>query len=116
MMSAVRIIESYVHNGRVAVLVELSVESDYAARTDEFKTLAQDIAMHIAASSPESVASLLQQPFVKEPACSVGQLLANTSAALGERVSVTRFVRWDTASKDPAQPEPPKSPAMALRA
>jgi len=114
-MIAMHIIDSYIHNGRVGVLVELSAESDYATRTDEFKTLARDIAMHIAASSPLSVASLLEQPFIKEPACSVGQLIAKLSSSLRERVSVVRFVRWDTEFVQPAEPEPPKSPAVALR-
>jgi len=109
------VIDSYVHNGRVGVLVELSAESDYATQTDVFKTLAKDIAMHIAASTPLSVASLLEQSFVKEPTCSVGQLLAKVSSSLRERVSVVRFVRWDTESMQPAQPEPPRNPAVAMR-
>ena len=109
------IIDSYVHNRRVGVLIELSAESDYATQTDEFKTLVKDIAMHIAASSPLSVASLLEQPFVKEPACNVGQLLAKISSSLRERVSVVRFMRWDTEFVPTADPEPPKGPAVALR-
>ena len=114
-MSVVRIIESYVHNGRVAVLVELSAESDYAIRTEEFKSVAKDVAMHIAATSPASVASLIEQPFVKDTSLNVGQLLANLSHSLRERISVTRFVRWDTLGTQPAEPEPPKNPAMAMR-
>ena len=114
-MSAVHIIEGYVHNGRVAVLVELSADSDYATRTDEFKGTAKDIAMHIAASSPGSVAMLLGQPFVKNPELSVGQLLANLESSLRERVCVTRFIRWDTEHLLPAQPEPPKAPAVIMR-
>ena len=113
-MSSVQVIDSYVHNGRVAVLVELSAETDYAVRTDEFKRLARGIAMHIAASSPDSVAALLEQPFVKEPSHSVGQLVANLSSALHEHVAVTRFVRWDT-NGTPPQPVPPKGPAVVLR-
>jgi translation elongation factor EF-Ts len=114
-MNAVHVVDSYVHNGRVAVLVELSAESDYATQTDEFKALVRDVAMHIAASSPVSVASLLEQPFVREPAIKVGQLVANTSSALREHISVARFVRWDTTSVIPIQPEPPKNPAAAVR-
>ena len=114
-MDAVHVIDSYVHNGRVAVLVELSTESDYATRTDEFKALIRDVAMHIVASSPASVALLLEQPFVKESALTVGQLIANASSVLRERISIERFVRWDTASAVPLGPEPPKSPAVAVR-
>ena len=114
-MSVVHVIESYVHNGRVAVLVELSAESDYALRTEEFRSVAREVAMHIAAMSPPSVTSLIEQPFVKDSSLSVGQLLANLSSSLREHISVTRFVRWDTANTQPAEPEPPKSPAIAMR-
>jgi elongation factor Ts len=47
------IVESYIHHGgQVGVLVELNSETDFVSRTDEFKTLAREIAMQIAASSP----------------------------------------------------------------
>ena len=47
------LVESYIHlNGRIGVLVEVNCETDFVALTDEFKTLAHDIAMHIAASNP----------------------------------------------------------------
>ena len=114
-MSTEHFIDSYVHNGRVAVLVELSAESDYAIRTEEFKRVARDVAMHIAASSPASIASLLEQAFVKDPALKVGELLAGLSSSLRERICVTRFVRWDTEGRQPVQPEPPKRPAIAMR-
>lgn len=47
------IIESYVHSGRIGVLVEINCETDFVARTDDFKTFARDIAMHVAAANPE---------------------------------------------------------------
>lgn len=50
------IVESYIHgNGRVGVLLELNCETDFVARNEEFKELAHDIAMHIAAMSPEYI-------------------------------------------------------------
>jgi elongation factor Ts len=117
-VNVVRVIESYVHAGRIGVLVELSCESDYATRTDEFKSLARNIAMHIAASSPASVPSLLEQPYVKDLALTVGQLVAGVSSTLRERVCIVRFVRWDASGGQLAQPEPepPSSPAVAVRA
>ncbi len=47
------LIESYVHSGRIGVLVEVNCETDFVARTDDFKAFVRDIAMHIAAASPE---------------------------------------------------------------
>ncbi len=49
------LIEGYVHSGRIGVLVELNCETDFVTRTDDFKALAHDVAMHIAASAPEYV-------------------------------------------------------------
>ncbi len=46
------LVESYVHGGRIGVLVEVNCETDFVAKTDEFKTLVHDLAMHIAASNP----------------------------------------------------------------
>ncbi len=47
------VIESYVHSGRIGVLVEVNCETDFVARTEDFKTFVRDVAMHIAASNPE---------------------------------------------------------------
>lgn len=49
------LIEGYVHSGRIGVLVEVNCETDFVTRTDDFKNLAHDVAMHIAASAPEYV-------------------------------------------------------------
>ena len=48
---------TYNHDGRIGVVLELNCETDFVARTDEFGELVKDIAMHIAASSPEFVSS-----------------------------------------------------------
>ena len=47
------VIESYVHSGRIGVLVEINCETDFVAMTPEFKEFARDVAMHIAAANPE---------------------------------------------------------------
>ena len=49
------LIESYVHSGRIGVIVEVNCETDFVARLDDFKTLAHEIAMQIAAMSPKYV-------------------------------------------------------------
>jgi elongation factor Ts len=49
-------IGNYIHmNGKIGVIVELNCETDFVARNEEFRTLAKDIAMHIAASKPQYV-------------------------------------------------------------
>jgi elongation factor Ts len=49
------LIGSYIHMGKIGVLVEVNCETDFVAKTDEFQELVRDIAMHIAASNPSYV-------------------------------------------------------------
>ena len=138
-IAAEGIVDSYVHmGGKIGVLVEVNCETDFVAKTDDFKTLVHDIAMHIAAAKPTCVSKeevnqediekekeilraqamnepkpkpehiiekmvegriekyykevcLLEQPFVKDPDKTVGQLI-NESVA---KISVRRFVRYE---------------------
>jgi len=105
------IIEAYVHHtGKIGALVELNCESDFVARTDEFRQLARDIAMQIAATSPQFITTeeipakeefdpqtdcLLNQPFIKEPARSVQEIINQTIAKVGENIKVSRFTRFE---------------------
>ena len=50
--TAVGVIESYVHSSKIGVLVEVNCETDFVARTDDFKAFTKDLAMHITASNP----------------------------------------------------------------
>lgn len=134
------LVSTYIHaGGQLGVMVEINCESDFVARTDDFKELAHDVAMHIAATDPRFIRKedvtqevmdkerdiqraralnegkppavvdkmiegrmnkfyeeicLLEQPFVKEPTISVGQLVKTKIAKLGENISVARFVRF----------------------
>jgi len=109
-----RYISSYVHAGRIGVLVEFDV-STHASEEDAFLSFVKDVAMHIAASAPGSMEDLLQQPFVKEPSVTVSELIAESSIVLAEEVSITRFVRWTAEVQKPMETEPPKSPAVIHR-
>jgi elongation factor Ts len=51
------LIGSYVHDGRIGVLVEVNCETDFVAKTDEFKELVKDLCLHIAAAAPEFVST-----------------------------------------------------------
>jgi elongation factor Ts len=134
------IIDSYVHGGRIGVLVEVNCETDFVARTDDFKTLVHDLAMHIAASSPMYISAedipaetreakaaeftdkvkgegkpeamvpqivegmlkkyfaelcLLDQPFIKNPDETVGDLVKGGISKLGENIVVRRMARFE---------------------
>lgn len=132
------LVESYIHmGGKVGVLIEVNCETDFVAKTDDFKTLTRDIAMHIAAASPQCVdregvpqdllnkereiaagqvegkpanivekivegklekvyqqVCLLEQPFVKNPDQTVGEMIKQSIAKLGENIVVRRFARF----------------------
>lgn len=132
------VIGTYNHDNRIGVLVEVNCETDFVARNDIFTSLVKDLAMHIAATSPEYVSSadipaeardkitaeftekaktegkpeamiakivegqvakyfaercLLDQPFVKNPDQTVGDLVRGHNARLGENIVVRRFSR-----------------------
>ncbi|MEK7631009.1 MAG: elongation factor Ts [Patescibacteria group bacterium] len=89
-------IEAYIHSGsRVGVLLEIRSETDFVSRNEEFVKLAHEIAMHIAATNPASVAELLAQPFVKNPTLTIADLISASSASFGERIIVGQFVRYE---------------------
>lgn len=105
------IIETYVHSGgKIGVMVEINCETDFVARTEQFKALAHDIAMQIAAMSPQFVsredippgtecdpeaACLLLQPFIKDPTKTIQNTITETVAKVGENIKVRRFIRFE---------------------
>jgi elongation factor Ts len=134
------LVHTYDHSGRIGVVVEVNCETDFVARTDDFKTLVHDVAMHIAASNPQYVSlddipvevrdakaveftekvkgegkpdkmvpqivegmlkkhfaelCLLEQPFIKNPDETVGDLVKSHIAKLGENIVVRRMARLE---------------------
>lgn len=106
------IIEAYIHHGgQIGAMVEVNCETDFVAHTSEFKELAHDLALQIAAMSPKSISSdeessteadedreqtcLLLQPFIKDASKTVKELIAETIAKVGENIKVRRFVRFE---------------------
>jgi elongation factor Ts len=105
------LVECYTHaGGRIGAMVELNCETDFVARTDDFKTLAHDIAMQVAATNPLSVSEedlptgaegdpaelcLLRQPFIKDPSRNIEDVVKDVIAKTGENVRVHRFSRFE---------------------
>lgn len=132
------LVDAYVHSGRIGVVVEVNCETDFVAKTDEFKTLVHDIALHISATAPEYISvedvpaevreakaaefkekvvaegkpadmadkivegqlskyfaekTLLEQPFIKNPDVTVGALVKEHIAKLGENIVVRQMKR-----------------------
>jgi len=88
------VLETYIHNGRVGVLLELGCETDFVGHSDPVKELAKNLVLHIAAMAPESVEDLLKQPYAKDPNLTVENLIKNTIAKVGENMKVQRFARY----------------------
>jgi elongation factor Ts len=134
------LIGHYIHmGGKIGVLVEINCESDFVARTDDFQNLAREIAMHIAAASPQYVrreevpADVLERertiyrsplegqnkpaavidkiiegklgsfyeqvclfdlPSVRDPQVTIGQIVQQAIAKMGENIAIPRFVRF----------------------
>jgi len=90
------VIEAYVHNNKkVGVILELKSESDFVSGNEEFRTLAKDIAMHIAASAPSDPNELMGQPYIKNPAVTVKELLNQAVQKFGEKIEVSRFAKYN---------------------
>lgn len=110
-----RHITSYVHQGRIGVLVEFDVP-DFTARDDEFLAIAHGIAMHIAASNAESLEALLRERYIVDPELTIAELLRESAIILQTRLAITRFVRWIAEPEKPTEsPDPPRTPAVVQR-
>ncbi|MBI2862306.1 MAG: translation elongation factor Ts [Chloroflexi bacterium] len=106
------LVEAYIHpGGRIGAMVEVNCETDFVARTSEFQALAHDLAMQVAALSPRWLSEeelpdgagdpqelcLLAQPFIKDPAITVRELITSKIAVVRENIRVRRFVRFELA-------------------
>ena len=106
------LVEAYVHGGgRIGALVELNCETDFVARTDEFKALAHELVMQVAAMNPRYISRedipprdaegvnpaevcLLSQPFIRDSARTVQDVVTDVIAKVGENIRVRRFARY----------------------
>lgn len=89
------IVESYIHsNKRIGVLLELRCETDFVARTEEFKILAHELCLQIAAMNPKK-SELLSQPWIKDESKKVGDLVQEKKSKLGESILVKKFIRYE---------------------
>ena len=132
------LIEQYIHmGGKVGVLIELNCETDFVAKTEDFKALAKDLCLHVAAANPThltredvpedliskerdiatsqaegkppqavqkivegkldkyfSQICLVDQPFIKDPAKTIKDLITEKIAQLGENIVIRRFARF----------------------
>jgi elongation factor Ts len=106
------VIESYIHaGGRIGALVEVNCETDFVARTEEFQTLAREIAMQIAAMNPLVVSEneelpssadlrgdevvLLKQTYIRDGSKTIQDLINETIGKTGENIQIKQFQRFE---------------------
>lgn len=87
------LVEAYVHQGKVGVLVELRCETDFVARTDDFKTLAHELALQVCSMQPKNVKELLKTSYIRDATLTIDALIKLTIAKLGENITVAGFER-----------------------
>ncbi len=104
------LVEAYIHpDGRLGALVELNCQTDFVARTDDFRTLAHELAMQVAATDPQHIGPdelpedsdgnpeelcLLAQSSIRDASRTVQDLINEIIAKTGENIRVRRFARF----------------------
>jgi elongation factor Ts len=104
-------VQSYIHhNHRVGALVEVNCESDFVARTDDFKDLVKAIALQVGGSNPKYLSKedmpkdseedpklvcLLEQSYLKDESVTIAELVRDTIAKTGENIRIKRFARFE---------------------
>ncbi len=110
-VTAQGLVHAYLHHdGRLGALVEINCESDFVARTDDFRRLAQDIALQVAATNPHYLSPddipngtegdpkelcLLLQPFVRDESLAIQDMITQAISKTGENIRVRRFARFE---------------------
>ncbi len=105
------LVDCYIHaGGRIGTMVEVNCETDFVARTDDFKTLVHNLAMQVAATNPLSVSEedlpsgaegdpkeicLLRQSFIKDESRTIDEVVKEVIAKTGENIRVRRFARFE---------------------
>ncbi|MEK7559306.1 MAG: translation elongation factor Ts [Patescibacteria group bacterium] len=95
------LVEAYIHQGgKVGAMIEITCETDFVARTDDFKNLAHEVAMQIAAMNPKDVPSLLKQEYIRDASIKIEDLVKQAIAKLGENIVVRRLTRYELDAND----------------
>jgi elongation factor Ts len=88
------LVEAYSHaDGKIVSVVELLCETDFVARTDEFKKLAHELAMQVAAMAPKNAKEFLSQPWIRDENRKIEELVKELSAKTGENIKVGKICR-----------------------
>ncbi len=93
------LVEAYVHGGRLGALIELNCETDFVARTDDFKQLAREIAMQAAANGASDAEELRKQSYNRDTSKTIETLINETVGRVGENIVLRRVARFELGSE-----------------
>lgn len=90
------LVESYIHaNGKVGAMIEILCETDFVARTDDFKHLAHEVAMQVCAMNPKDVDTLLKQDYIRDSSITIESLVKQVIGKLGENIVIKDIKRFE---------------------
>lgn len=87
------VVETYSHAGKVGVIIELLCETDFVAKTEDFKSLAHELALQIASMNPKDVDELMKQEYIRDSSQTIETLVKSAIGKLGENIRIGKFAR-----------------------
>jgi elongation factor Ts len=81
--------------GKAGVMIDLGCETDFVAKSDDFKNLAHEICLQIVAMNPEDVDGLMEQAWVKDGSRTVKSLIEEYIGKVGENIVLRKFVKYE---------------------
>ncbi len=89
------LIASYIHlGGKMGTLAHVGCETDFVAKTEDFKKFASEIAMQVCVGDYQTVEELLNDEYLRDPAKKVSDLLNELVAKVGEKVEIKKFIKY----------------------
>lgn len=90
------VVDVYVHNDRrLGSMIAVKAETDFVARNDEFRSFVHELAMQVAATSPEDLDDLLKQAFIKDQTKTIEDYLKEMIAKFGENIEIVHYNRFE---------------------
>jgi elongation factor Ts len=90
------VVYAYIHHdGKSGAMVKLLCETDFVARTDDFKNLAKEVAMQVTSMKAKTVKDLLEQTYVRDPKKTMSELVKEVAGKLGENIQVGEMQRME---------------------
>ena len=89
------LVQTYLHNERIGVILDVRAETDFVVRSEPFRELAKELVMQIAAMNPADTEELLAQPYIKDDKRTVDDIIKEVIAKVGENIRVNAFHRLE---------------------